>query len=92
MQSVLSWGEYIDYESESEDESSSESDTDDDDEEDEDEAEPILKGGFIKLVEFLQKKIEGKVDIITNTKVNNIDWGQERTILSVENGNIYKAR
>ena len=54
--SVLSWGEYIDYELDGY------------------ESEPILEGGYSKLVQFLAKSMEGKVTMNMSQKLTKIDW------------------
>lgn len=66
-QSVKSWIEYVDYEMETKF----------------DEGEPILEGGYSKLVEFLTTSLTGRVSLQTNSAVTKVSW-EEDTRIQVE--------
>jgi len=72
-QSVLSWGEYIDFELDGY------------------ESEPILEGGYSKLVQFLVKSLEGKTRFHLNQKVSKIKWNDELASVITENDDIFHA-
>ena len=72
---MKSWIEYIDYEMETKFE----------------EGEPILEGGYSKLVEFLVTSLTGHAKLKLNSKCTNISWDNEDSEIRVtlENGEIY---
>eukprot|EP00090_Calanus_glacialis_P007049 TRINITY_DN15513_c0_g1_i2.p1 TRINITY_DN15513_c0_g1~~TRINITY_DN15513_c0_g1_i2.p1 ORF type:complete len:476 (-),score=114.85 TRINITY_DN15513_c0_g1_i2:47-1474(-) len=72
-QSVLSWGEYIDYELDGY------------------ESEPILEGGYSKLVQFLAKSMEGKVTMNMSQKVTKINWNGDLAVVRTESGLAFDA-
>ena len=71
--SVLSWGEYIDYELDGY------------------ESEPILEGGYSKLVQFLAKSMEGKVSVNLSQKVTRINWNGDLAVVRTESGLAFDA-
>merc|ERR1711892_508534 len=72
-QSVLSWGEYVDYDLDGY------------------ESEPILEGGYSKLVQFLVKSLEGKVTMNLNQKVTKINWNGNLVSATAESGLRFEA-
>ena len=55
------------------------------------ESEPILDGGYAKLVQFLVKSLEGKVTMNLNQKVTKINWNGNLVSLTAESGLHFEA-
>ena len=57
------------------------------------EGEPILQGGYSKLVDFLVTSLSDRATLRLNSKCRNIDWSLDSHItVTLENGDIVRAQ
>ena len=76
QQSVRSWIEYVDYDMDNKF----------------DEGEPILEGGYSKLVEFLLTSLHDRATLLTNRKCRKILWNtSEKVKVALETGEVYEG-